>query len=46
MWLCFHAMNVAKMNIQSGFKEIVYFPDKHADKSETLDSKKMFDMSG
>ncbi len=36
----------AKMIIQSGLKEIVYFSDKHEAKPETIASKKMFDMSG
>ena len=35
----------AKMIIQSGLKEIVYFSDKHADKPETQASKKMFEMA-
>ena len=36
----------AKMIIQSGLKEVVYFSDKHADKPETKASKTMFDMAG
>ena len=36
----------AKMIIQSGLKEVVYFSDKHADKPETKASKAMFDMTG
>lgn len=36
----------AKMIIQSGLKEIIYFSDKHAAKAETKASKKMLDMAG
>ena len=36
----------AKIIIQSGLKEVVFYSDKHADKPETIASKKMFDMSG
>ena len=36
----------AKMIIQSGLKEIVYFSDKHADKDSTKASKRMLDMTG
>lgn len=33
----------AKIIIQSGFKEIIYLSDKHAHKSSTIASKRMFD---
>jgi len=36
----------AKMIIQSGLKEIVYFSDKHAEKDSTKASKRMLDMTG
>lgn len=36
----------AKAIIQSGIREIVYMSDKYADSSETIASKKMFDMVG
>lgn len=36
----------AKMIIQSGLKEVVYYSDKHATKAETVASKLMFDMAG
>lgn len=36
----------AKMIIQSGLKEIVYYSDKHSSKPETIASKKMFDLAG
>ena len=36
----------AKMIIQSGLKEIVYFSDKHAEKDSTKASKRMLDMAG
>ncbi|MCI8404774.1 MAG: dCMP deaminase family protein [Clostridia bacterium] len=36
----------AKAIIQSGIREIVYMSDKYADSSETIASKRMFDMVG
>jgi dCMP deaminase len=36
----------AKMIIQSGIKDVVYFSDKHASKPETIASKRMFDFAG
>lgn len=36
----------AKAIIQSGIREIVYMSDKYADSSNTIASKKMFDMVG
>ena len=36
----------AKIIIQSGLKEVVYFSDKHAEKPETIASKKLFDLAG
>ena len=36
----------AKIIIQSGISEVVYFSDKHRDKPETVASKKMFNMAG
>jgi dCMP deaminase len=36
----------AKMIIQSGIVEVIYFSDKHAEKPETIASKKLFDMAG
>ena len=36
----------AKMIIQSGIKTVIYFSDKHSDKSSTIASKRMFDMAG
>ncbi len=36
----------AKIIIQSGLKEVVYFSDKHAAKAETIASKRMLDLAG
>lgn len=36
----------AKAIIQSGIREVVYMSDKYADSSNTIASKKMFDMVG
>ena len=36
----------AKMIIQSGIKNVIYFSDKHSAKSSTIASKRMFDMTG
>ena len=36
----------AKEIIQSGIKEVIYLSDKYADKTETIASKKMFDVCG
>ena len=36
----------AKMIIQSGLKEVVYFSDKHAEKDSTRASKRLLDMVG
>merc|ERR1712141_647380 len=36
----------AKIIIQSGLKEVVYFSDKHAEKPETIASKKLFGLAG
>ena len=41
----FPCNNCAKMIIQSGIKEVVYFSDKHAHKQETVASKFMFDIA-
>ena len=35
----------AKIIIQSGISEVVYFSDKHQDKPETIASKRMLDMA-
>lgn len=36
----------AKVVIQSGIKEVVYYSDKYKDKPEFVASKKMLDMAG
>jgi len=36
----------AKMIIQAGIKDVIYFSDKHAEKSNTIASKKLLDMAG
>ena len=36
----------AKMIIQSGIRTVIYFSDKHSDKSSTVASKRMMDMAG
>ncbi len=36
----------AKMVIQSGIKEVVYYSDKHKDKPETVASKTMLNLAG
>jgi dCMP deaminase len=34
------------MIIQSGIRTVIYFSDKHSDKSSTVASKRMMDMAG
>ena len=36
----------AKMIIQSGIRTVIYFSDKHSEKSSTVASKRMMDMAG
>ena len=36
----------AKVIIQAGLKEVVYYSDKKKDRPEVIASKKMFDMAG
>ena len=36
----------AKMIIQSGIRTVIYFSDKHSEKSSTVASKGMMDMAG
>merc|ERR1719309_1786083 len=36
----------AKMIVQSGITEVLYFSDKHATKLSTIASKRLFDMAG
>merc|ERR550534_3317421 len=36
----------AKMIIQSGIRTVIYFSDKHSDKTSTVASKRMMDMAG
>ena len=36
----------AKMIIQSGIKEVIYFSDKHKDKASTVASKRLLDLAG
>ena len=34
------------MIIQAGLKEVIYFSDKHAEKPETIASKRLLEMAG
>jgi len=36
----------AKMIIQAGIKEVIYYSDKHAEKNSTIASKRLLDMAG
>ena len=36
----------AKLIIQAGIKNVIYFSDKHKNKPETIASKMMFDITG
>lgn len=46
MLIYFHVMNVPKIIIQSGIKEVVYLSDKYADSENNIASRKLFDCCG